>query len=104
VCLSVSAGSSRSGLLEAHRADVLRDQIERRQFARAIRDPCREISSPTALLTEDQRFDAIAWVAWAGRYADQIDPSRQPLSMPEEPEPRPEDLKPFLGGWSPYGP
>jgi hypothetical protein len=56
---------ARLRFLEAYRADVLRDQIERRLHARAIRDFCREISSPTAPLTEDQRFEATAWVDWA---------------------------------------
>lgn len=35
---------------------------------------------------------------------DKLDPLATPtLIVPEVPEPKPEDLKPFLGGWSPYG-
>ncbi|MFK0042421.1 hypothetical protein ACIQTW_21505 [Paenarthrobacter sp. NPDC090517] len=40
----------------------------------------------------------------AGQTLDTIDPLRDlSLILPKVPEPTPEDLKPFLGSWSPYG-
>jgi hypothetical protein len=33
-----------------------------------------------------------------------IDPLRHPPVMPAVRDPCPEDLRPFLNGWSPYGP
>jgi len=56
---------------------------------------------------EEQRADdpdASEWMAWIREYIDRIDPLQSALAMPESPEPSPEDLKPFLGGLSPYGP
>lgn len=45
------------------------------------------------------------WIGWARAYLDRVDPLRSPPEMPEPPEEvRLEDLKPFLDGWSPYGP
>jgi hypothetical protein len=44
-------------------------------------------------------------IAWTRRYVDKrLDPLASPPVMPAEPEVRPEDLKPYLGGLSPYGP
>jgi hypothetical protein len=42
---------------------------------------------------------------WTRRYVDErLDPLASPPVMPAEPEVRPDDLKPFLSGLSPYGP
>ncbi|WP_249125992.1 hypothetical protein [Streptomyces sp. A2-16] len=44
------------------------------------------------------------WLDWARRYVEARDPlSRLPV-MPNHREPTPDDLKPYLKGWSPYGP
>jgi hypothetical protein len=41
----------------------------------------------------------------AERTLDALDPIRQLSKLvPEVPDPKPDDLKPFLGGWSPHGP
>ncbi|THV41179.1 hypothetical protein [Glycomyces buryatensis] len=44
------------------------------------------------------------WLAWARTFADSTDPLRTLPAMPTAPEFKAEDLKPFLGRWSPYGP
>jgi hypothetical protein len=45
------------------------------------------------------------WIAWIRRYLDErVDPLASPPTMPAAPEPRPDDLKPFLDGFSPDGP
>ena len=44
------------------------------------------------------------WVGWVEAFAASIDPIRKGLEMPSIPEPEPEDLKPYLAGWSPHGP
>lgn len=42
---------------------------------------------------------------WIRSYVDEhLDPLASPPAMPVEPEIKPDDLKPFLGGASPYGP
>ncbi|AXU11532.1 hypothetical protein [Streptomyces clavuligerus] len=50
------------------------------------------------------RTDAESWLSWASGYVARLDPTNQPPRLPEIPEPRAEDLKPFLRDWSPYGP
>lgn len=50
------------------------------------------------------RTEAEAWITWAAATAERLDPLNTPPRMPNIPEPRADDLKPFLGHWSPYGP
>ncbi|MEU5676991.1 hypothetical protein [Streptomyces rochei] len=50
------------------------------------------------------RTEAEAWITWAVATAERLDPLNTPPRMPDIPEPRADDLKPFLGHWSPYGP
>ncbi len=48
--------------------------------------------------------EAEAWIAWAEGHAQRLNPLNGSPLMPEIPEPRAEDLKPFMQGLSPYGP
>ncbi|WP_329009124.1 hypothetical protein [Streptomyces sp. NBC_01601] len=50
------------------------------------------------------RTEAEAWITWAVATAERLDQLNTPPRMPDIPEPRADDLKPFLGHWSPYGP
>ncbi|MFI6107153.1 hypothetical protein [Streptomyces sp. NPDC051310] len=50
------------------------------------------------------RTEAEAWISWAAATVQRLDPLNTPPRLPDIPEPRPDDLKPFLGHWSPYGP
>ncbi|MFI1999605.1 hypothetical protein [Streptomyces sp. NPDC020330] len=50
------------------------------------------------------RTEAEAWIDWAAARVERLDPLNTPPQLPDIPEPRPDDLKPFLGHWSPYGP
>lgn len=51
------------------------------------------------------RDDLLAHLDFAERRLDDIDPiGHVELILPEVPEPKPDDLKPYLGGWSPHGP
>lgn len=54
----------------------------------------------------DQLAEAFSdWLSWAREYADGLDPLREPPKIPDDPEYiNPDDLRPFLGGLSPYGP
>ncbi|MFI6823203.1 hypothetical protein ACIBJE_19920 [Micromonospora sp. NPDC050187] len=48
-----------------------------------------------------------SWVAWGRAAADRIDPIHSPRVLADinyNPEPGPDDLRPFLGDWSPHGP
>lgn len=49
--------------------------------------------------------DLPSWIAWMRRYADHLDPLLPaPTAPAPPPRPEPEDLRAFLGRWSPYGP
>ncbi|WP_244375531.1 hypothetical protein [Streptomyces ficellus] len=50
------------------------------------------------------RTDAEAWISWATATIERLDPLSTPPRLPDVPEPRADDLRPFLGHWSPYGP
>ncbi|MEU9615165.1 hypothetical protein AB0D56_27000 [Streptomyces sp. NPDC048209] len=47
--------------------------------------------------------EAEAWIAWAEGHVQRLNPLNGSPLMPEIPEPRAEDLKPFMQGLSPYG-
>ncbi|MCX5303192.1 hypothetical protein OG304_06965 [Streptomyces sp. NBC_00160] len=48
--------------------------------------------------------EAEAWIAWAEGHVHGLNPLNGSPLTPEIPEPRAEDLKPFMHGLSPYGP
>ncbi|MGW8357665.1 hypothetical protein [Streptomyces wedmorensis] len=50
------------------------------------------------------RTEAEAWISCATATVERLDPLNAPPRLPDIPEPRADDLKPFLGHWSPYGP
>ncbi|MFJ4703737.1 hypothetical protein ACIP6I_02585 [Streptomyces anulatus] len=50
------------------------------------------------------RSEAEAWIDWAAAHAEHLDPLNTPPRLPDIPEPRAADLRPFLGHWNPYGP
>ena len=71
---------------------------EQRAFLAALRAVVSAYSGPSG-------------TSWWGtsisrpRRLDEIDPLMHPESiLPDVPDPKPDDLKPFLDGWSPHGP
>jgi hypothetical protein len=91
--------NARARFAEHLRADALTSQVERWRTVAGIRAYCDAI---------EERYpggESTEWVAWARRYADGLDPLREPPAPPAVPEDvRPEQLQPFLSGWSAYGP
>ena len=57
-----------------------------------------------AMTSQEERAAAQDWLNWISQHRQTLDPLRQPLRMPPDPKPTGEDLRPFLRGWSPYGP
>lgn len=52
-----------------------------------------------------QRTDLLAQLELAERTLNEIDPIQHPeLLIPDVPDPKPDELKPFLDGWCSYGP
>ncbi|WP_097955722.1 MULTISPECIES: hypothetical protein [Streptomyces] len=50
------------------------------------------------------RREAETWIDWAAARVERLDPLDTPPRLPDIPEPGADDLRPFLGHWSPYGP
>jgi hypothetical protein len=89
-------------LVDEHREGVLRRQVTAWRFAEDIR---AWSSATRANLADRDGCDGTnEWLSWADAYADRIDPILRPTGMPTTPKPTPESLRPFLNGWSPYGP
>jgi len=71
---------------------------QHRDFLQAAKEAANSTSPENHQAIQEQ-------LDYAERTLDALDPIRQLSSLiPEIPEPRPEDLKPFLGNWSPHDP
>lgn len=57
-----------------------------------------------AMTPGQTRTEAEAWISWAASTVERLDPFHTPPRLPDIPEPRADDLRPFLGHWSPYSP
>lgn len=89
---------------EAYRRDVLRAQVVRWREDAELGLYVQELAAAVASITEDdERREAQAWLDWIRSYRENRNPLRRP-AMPPDPQPSPAQLKPFLKGWSPYGP
>ncbi len=88
---------------EDRRVKMLNDQLAAWEKAARIRTYCAamEAAGPEHVVKDDA--DAF-WRQWCLAYADRIDPTIIGASGPADTEPRPEDLRPYLGKWNPYGP
>ena len=87
--------------MAAHREQVLLERVRDWQHADAIHAYCDAVETRhgEAALVADA--GAREWLAFARAHAERL----QSLpSMPADPEPTPEALKPYLGGLSLYGP
>ncbi|MFF0043625.1 hypothetical protein ACFYRG_47000 [Streptomyces mirabilis] len=88
--------------LEDHRLEALRTQVQAWQEATAIRAYCDALEAHH--VAPDAAEAATSWTNWARAYADRIDPVLQDPRLPEPSAITPEDLRPYLRGWSPYEP
>jgi hypothetical protein len=92
-------------LRDTHRADVLMRQLD--NWTRATQLD-RYLTAAEAVVSEmatgEAESAARQWLDWAYTYRQQLNPLNRQLAMPEDPEPTADNLKPFLGSWSFYGP
>lgn len=71
---------------------------EGRAFLAAMREAVGAYAGP-------QRDDLVAHLDFAEARLDELDPVLRPEStLLDIPEPKPDDLRPFLDGWNPQGP
>jgi hypothetical protein len=88
-------------LVADHRLEVLRSRVHAWEQADAIRAYCDAVETRHGSETITADPDAAEWLALARERADHL---QQLPRMPPDPEITHERLKPYLGGWSPYGP
>jgi hypothetical protein len=88
-------------LVEDHRLEVLRNRVRAWEEAEAIRAYCDAVETRhgSEVIANDR--DAADWLVLAREHADKA--QRLPR-MPADPEISNDGLKPYLAGWSPYGP
>ncbi|MEU5341852.1 hypothetical protein AB0H18_13615 [Streptomyces sp. NPDC020766] len=89
-------------------AELLREEVRRWREAAALGEYCDALELRLAELgTSSEEADPAAprrWLEWARSYAQAIDPLKQPRGMSTPYDPTPEELRPYLRGWSPDGP
>ncbi|MFD5738586.1 hypothetical protein ACFXJM_11555 [Streptomyces massasporeus] len=98
--------TAREKAAQARFATILREQARQWQDAHALRQYCDALERRINVAA-DEDVDvesARVWLRWARDYAETLDPLTQLPTMPSGLAFEPEDLKPHLNGWSPYGP
>lgn len=89
---------------EAQRGKVLLDQLAAWQRYHALGEYLAAMAEKIGQLEGEDLAAAEEWLIWSQQYAQRLDPLNGPLAVPRFPDPTSDELKPFLNGWSPYGP
>ncbi|GAA0528930.1 hypothetical protein [Saccharopolyspora erythraea] len=97
---------ARQKAIEAHYAKLLENQVERwrranelRAFSEVLEQRLANPRSGDGDLTSARK-----WLDWITEHIGREDPIEHPPAMPSSPKLSNDDLKPYLNGWSPYGP
>ncbi|GAB2901731.1 hypothetical protein GCM10027074_78560 [Streptomyces deserti] len=89
-------------------AEVLREEAGHWREAVVIGEYCDALERRLAELDGDLGEQALhstrLWLEWARAYVRGIDPLLNPPGMPTPRDPTPDELKPYLKGWSPHAP
>lgn len=85
-------------------AEMLRDQLERRQAAATMRAYADEVDAQADQLDESVRDEAREWSAWIRQHAESTDPINGRLRLLCVTSASHNDLEPHMNGWSSYGP
>lgn len=89
---------------EAHRAGILRQQLENWQLASQVGAYLASMVDRIAVLDGDEQAAATEWIAWAREYQIRLDPLNGPLAIPADPRFTPDALAPFMRGLPAYEP
>lgn len=96
---------ARGRMEEAHRSSVLTEQLERWQSCAQLDSYIQAMTAAVRVMNdESKRAAAKDWISWTRSYRSKLDPLSQELRIPAAPRPTPENMKPFLGNLSFYGP
>lgn len=88
-------------------AEVLRAQARQWQEAAGLSTYCSALERRLEEVTgedEPEVASARQWLAWVRRYIQSLGPLTRLPAIPTAREPKPEELAPYLNGWSPHGP
>jgi hypothetical protein len=91
-------------LTHQRNVEQLHDQLERRQAAAEMRVYAKEIETQAEQYDGTTREAALKWATWIRQYADQTDPISGPLRPLNITSAKPNELEPYMNGWSAYGP
>jgi hypothetical protein len=87
-------------LVESHRAAQLQRELDAWELSERIEHYCDALEA-----AQGSDAGTLAWTSWAWDYAEKIDPTKRPSSMPEDPEMTHQAVQEYLPkGWSTYGP
>lgn len=101
----VAMSKARAHFQEDRRITALNKQLDGWRKAAEIRAYCEAVEEARRADDDADGSEGQArWLEWCRSHADQIDPTRMGASGPNEAEPGPSDLTPYLGRFSPYGP
>jgi hypothetical protein len=102
---AAAMAEARELFLEDYRRQALLEQVGDWTEALSILAYCDALNEMAQGETDPgRRVELVAWSTWARSHAEALDPLRRRPRMPPDPDPTPEDLRPFCGPWSPYGP
>lgn len=85
-------------------AEMLSDQLQRRQSVAAMRTYAHEIEACALQLNASDAEDARKWAIWIRQHADRTDPINGPLQLLSITSASYDDLEPHMNGWRAYGP
>jgi hypothetical protein len=89
---------------EARRSEVLLDQLDAWQRHHALGEYLTAMAETIDRLEGEERAAAEEWLVWSQQRAQRLNPLNGTLAVPRFSDPTSDELKPFLKGWSPYGP
>ncbi|MBC3843126.1 hypothetical protein GXW82_31820 [Streptacidiphilus sp. 4-A2] len=86
-------------LIHDHRLKALEQQLNDRRIACAI----RSLSTAVREHTDGALSEAtVEWLHWAEAHADSIDPVRNGVALPPNPQPTRQNLEPYIGSRGTY--
>ncbi|MFJ2820030.1 hypothetical protein ACIO7M_02795 [Streptomyces toxytricini] len=89
----------------AYRVKQLGEQADTWYQARRLTEYVAAVGvHATSLPPGQERTEVEAWLAFADAHLQNLTESVSAPKLPTPPKPSGDDLKPFLGHWSPYGP
>jgi hypothetical protein len=99
--------SARDRAQDDHRAKQIGAALEAWETAGGIREFCEAMENASASASPEMKAAIRRWTEFGRSLADSLDPGITPEILSEasfDTEPTPDDLRPYLGDWSPYRP